>query len=909
MVRLAQNLYTSSARFVFELLQNCDDNHYRFAKERGEVPRVSFDIHHDRVVMECNEDGFNSKNLTAICSVGKSSKTGGHGYVGEKGIGFKSVFMAAYEVQIQSGAFSFRFIHRHGDAGMGMITPIWQDHEEDLDKGTTRITLLLHNDGDAEVLAKQRERIRQQFRDIHDTILLFMRNLEEIEVTFYDDDNKMECTALYSIDRPTVGKLVTLTKSTTAEDGEERKEETYFHCTKHIATGLVRSENRTYSEDELRSGAYTNSEVVLAFPLDQGSEPILENQWLFAFLPVRQMGFKVGLMSSGSAGAFSWRGLIDMSQFLIQADFVTQANRQDIVTTSARNEGIAAGISQAFVMAVKQLCQHDKLRYQWMRYLPQPDGYPWDSFWKSIITNIGRQLQAITVLIPANHGPRLTFSRSRQLPADQLDGHGEPLFADIAPGCYLSDGYRRQDLALLEKLGLFNMTFSEFVARVAHDLDSPNSRLKSKDRDQDWRSRVANMLSRPFSERHLRDYRHTIRGLKLIPLRGGRWTSTTDPSRKVYFPQVDNTNLCIPGQLGLRVLHADTTAYPSQWNQLFMLMGVETASVDLVRQAILKQYHPVPQTITPEHGASYLKFLYLTQHLARSPFAYHLLQLAGQEGLAVGPARTWVLRRRGDELYIRDDNAYGAAKLLEPMGDDEDEDNAPGFQVVFLHDDYFIDVPSAPTKESLSWKEWLFKTFGIRRCPRLVHENEQKLSDICHYVAKYRPKHFLGFLQATWTWEGHMVAKDKHIVAELGKIKVVCEGSHGPQRLDLTYLPTKTLKQFASRFLLPNESFPWLQLEKELSHDTSPPEWAALGNVFGLGCNGPSQDFMIDILENIRDQNESAEDVSLPGRICELYVHLQADLRKSTGSDGLKSLEVLIRCVFFLGNVSLGQSS
>jgi hypothetical protein len=52
-------------------------------------------------------------------------------------------------------------------------------------------------------------------------------------------------------------------------------------------------------------------EVIIAFPVTAESVPVLENQWLCAFLPVRQMGFK----------------------FLIHAGFDTQANRQGIVET------------------------------------------------------------------------------------------------------------------------------------------------------------------------------------------------------------------------------------------------------------------------------------------------------------------------------------------------------------------------------------------------------------------------------------------------------------------------------------------------------------------------------------------------------------------------------------------------
>lgn len=77
--RLAKNLYTSNARFVFELLQNADDNHYEKVKRLGEMPYVSFHVYSTHIVIECNEDGFDSDNLRAICNVGKSSKTGAQG--------------------------------------------------------------------------------------------------------------------------------------------------------------------------------------------------------------------------------------------------------------------------------------------------------------------------------------------------------------------------------------------------------------------------------------------------------------------------------------------------------------------------------------------------------------------------------------------------------------------------------------------------------------------------------------------------------------------------------------------------------------------------------------------------------------------------------------------------------------
>ncbi|GLB02619.1 hypothetical protein AtubIFM57258_003977 [Aspergillus tubingensis] len=69
---LAKDAYKSSARFVFELLQNSDDNSYSKAKSRSEAPYVSFRVYPRQIVLECNEDGFTPEDLIAICNIGKS---------------------------------------------------------------------------------------------------------------------------------------------------------------------------------------------------------------------------------------------------------------------------------------------------------------------------------------------------------------------------------------------------------------------------------------------------------------------------------------------------------------------------------------------------------------------------------------------------------------------------------------------------------------------------------------------------------------------------------------------------------------------------------------------------------------------------------------------------------------------
>ena len=289
--RLAKNLYNSSARFVFELLQNTDDNSYSKARSLSAVPFVSFHVYHRRIVVECNEDGFTQENLTAICNVGKSSKTGAQGYIGEKGIGFKSVFMVAWKVHIQSGDFSFYFQHKMGDSGMGMISPIWEDTEEVLARPLTRITLFLHDAGSNETLDRQQETALEQFRELQATFLLFIKNLQRIEVAMYDSNDVQISSTTFSMEHQSQNR-VELERRTT-EDGNFREHRQHYHIIKDTASGLPKSDNRTYTATELSNEAYANADVVLAFPLRPDSVPIVEAQDVFAFLPIRNMGFPV----------------------------------------------------------------------------------------------------------------------------------------------------------------------------------------------------------------------------------------------------------------------------------------------------------------------------------------------------------------------------------------------------------------------------------------------------------------------------------------------------------------------------------------------------------------------------------------------------------------------------------------
>ena len=136
--RLSLELYSKDTHFVLELIQNADDNDYHALLLSGqnpheEVPALKFIISSHAITVLNNEVGFSEKNVRAICDVGKSTK-GAHrsGYIGQKGIGFKSVFRVTDTPEIHSNGFHIGF-----DASadpIGFILPHWieasQDDEE-----------------------------------------------------------------------------------------------------------------------------------------------------------------------------------------------------------------------------------------------------------------------------------------------------------------------------------------------------------------------------------------------------------------------------------------------------------------------------------------------------------------------------------------------------------------------------------------------------------------------------------------------------------------------------------------------------------------------------------------------------------------------------------------------------------
>lgn len=103
----ADGLYTNELRFLFELIQNVDDCDY--ANPEDCELSIHFDFNEGTITLEYNEVGFSPENVFSITGIAEAAKniSPDRIEIGEKGIGFKSVFGVADKVLVQSGMFSF----------------------------------------------------------------------------------------------------------------------------------------------------------------------------------------------------------------------------------------------------------------------------------------------------------------------------------------------------------------------------------------------------------------------------------------------------------------------------------------------------------------------------------------------------------------------------------------------------------------------------------------------------------------------------------------------------------------------------------------------------------------------------------------------------------------------------------
>ncbi|KAJ6007726.1 hypothetical protein N7540_011702 [Penicillium herquei] len=811
-ITLAKNIYSSNARFIFELLQNADDNQFRLAVARDEQPFISFKVFPDRIIIECNEDGFTKANLSAICSVGESTKAASHGYIGAKGIGFKSVFIAAWKVEIQSGNYSFYFKHDRGDLGLGMVLPVWQDISDELPNSLTRITLHLHQKGDQEDIDHLRQTIFKQLSDLEQTCLLFLRNLKKIRVSFYNQDEELQMSKMFYLKDNLTGTISSLTTELVDENGEESSNISNYHVTRYMGSGLPKSDNRELPgtlEGERNS---SQAETVLAFPIGQDNQPVFAPQSVFAFLPIRKTSFK----------------------FLIQSDFDTSASRQDISSTSRRNIKLLDHIAAAFCQAVLYFSCIDDFSYTWPLYLPSP-GDATETFWSELHLKILAKISQHQI-ISTRHN-RLKRIAQTAIPAQYFkDRHGKVLLDNHEIDPFISDNYPREAISSLQHYGLTIAKFKVVMSLLKKDLERSFSQVKCNNSDEDYQSRMAKLLSRFAKESE--SIRSELSSLTLLPLKNGSWVSYS--SGPVYFPHSDG--IAIPPGLGFRILDPIATANEDR-KSFFSILGIRELEVSVVQESILKRNMDCTVSRHSKLGESkkHLEFLYQTHKFPKRswqiPGLLSLIHIFSDELRLVSP------QQGSRECYVPSDDPYGPSVLLRAT------DASPGMKVPFVHPTYLTKVPKTPGSDHPSWIDWLKDILDLSERLSLIARDGQSLSPTWYYLAEHQPEKLFGYLKYAWDFEGERISSTESLklllqgtdVSRLSTCNVPC-------RLDEAYLPLPSLVEQSREFLAEDDSFPFLQLENSSSEEEVNSNWFFLHSVLGVKKDDDVY-FLLDILK------------------------------------------------------------
>lgn len=181
-------------RFIYELIQNVDDCKYKDLNNC----KLSLDFipSQDKLVLEYNENGFMPNNVIAITTLGGSTKNRSKAInvndvekkhitdlqeIGEKGIGFKSIFGLAKKVIINSNYFSFE-IHRDN-----FYIPVLHETSESF-VGKTKLELYLDDNCVNELFNFLKDKYNKQECLINENPILFLHKLTEIKYNNVDNN-------------------------------------------------------------------------------------------------------------------------------------------------------------------------------------------------------------------------------------------------------------------------------------------------------------------------------------------------------------------------------------------------------------------------------------------------------------------------------------------------------------------------------------------------------------------------------------------------------------------------------------------------------------------------------------------------------------------------------------------------
>ena len=329
--KLSRDLYRKDSHFLLELIQNAEDNDYEC-----DNPTLNFNLvkadptdsnaSDGALIISNNEIGFSNDNMEAMCSIGSSFKEKLKGYIGEKGIGFKSVFKVTKSPYIYSNGYQVRFQDKIKEIGLGYIVPEWVESVPEVaDKEQTTIILPLNNSkiGFSEV--------SKMMREFTPETILFLSKIRQLR---FSVEGEYDISISKSVENENV---VSLSISTAID----------------MQTSTIHKEHLLYTKNFVRPDdllvegreEVLDRDISIAFPIGNTAY----DGAVYAYLPVLE---KTGM------------------PFILNADFLVPGSRDMISEDSEWNEWLLKQIPELFVEAFTRFIKISKYRYELYRHIP-----------------------------------------------------------------------------------------------------------------------------------------------------------------------------------------------------------------------------------------------------------------------------------------------------------------------------------------------------------------------------------------------------------------------------------------------------------------------------------------------------------------------------------------------------------
>jgi hypothetical protein len=315
---LSDDAYPDNAHFIYEIIQNAEDSLYL----KNKKAELEFHLLSNGILVLSNQDGFTDDDIRSICVMASGGKIAKKDqFIGEKGLGFRSVFKITTTPCISSNGYQFYFDKKQSYEKPFLLKDYENSLPTEFSQYNDTAIFLPYSINKNEI-----EELENDFQSkIKPKLILFLKKLNSISVI------KNSKKYMFIEKENSKSENFELSK---LKDSNQKQD---FYITRRTidVSGL---------SEEKRKGIQER-EIVLAY-----SEDIEETSTnIFAFLPT---------------------DIDSRLNFTIQADFLLDTSRGHILENEW-NQNIFKEIKSFIISNINLFKNHSKLKFDYLKYYLQ----------------------------------------------------------------------------------------------------------------------------------------------------------------------------------------------------------------------------------------------------------------------------------------------------------------------------------------------------------------------------------------------------------------------------------------------------------------------------------------------------------------------------------------------------------